>query len=229
MLLDDLRNPAQLLTVGMHEEEAILFALTAGCPVVFQPGQREESPLVPGEATSTGKFPVGNGPQAQQTPAAFQHCKCVLEFAGSERVDDQIDVRQSFPIVLRAVVYVAFNPHGEELLAGAVVTRYDDAKPQRSRYWHGHLSETSRSAGNQQRLSGLGLQHLDQPLPGRQSGQRNGGRHVERVSCRHFRYGSLRHDDIFGKSADPPQRQPCIDSITRTEVPDLASDPLDDT
>lgn len=33
MLLDDLRNPAQLLTVGMHEEEAILFALTAGCPV----------------------------------------------------------------------------------------------------------------------------------------------------------------------------------------------------
>ncbi len=67
--LDKLRDSAELFSVGMHEEEAVLFALTAGRPVVFYSGQREEGPLVPGETVASGKLPVGGGPQAQQPSA----------------------------------------------------------------------------------------------------------------------------------------------------------------
>lgn len=86
MAFDDLRNPVELCSVGMHEHKPVLLALSAGCPVVFHPGQREEHPLVPRKAASPGKLPVGSGPQAQQTSSRFQHREFVLELSGAQRV-----------------------------------------------------------------------------------------------------------------------------------------------
>ena len=91
--LNDLRYTAQLCTVGMHEHKPILLTLTAGRQIVFHSSKRKEGTLVPREAVASGKLPVGGCPQAQQTPATFQHRDFVFEFAGSQRIDNHIYTR----------------------------------------------------------------------------------------------------------------------------------------
>lgn len=67
----------------------------------------------------------------------------MLELAGSERVDYQVNPRQHLPIVLPAIVDVAFDTHGQKLFAGALVARHQNAKPQSPGNRHSHLSEAA--------------------------------------------------------------------------------------
>lgn len=135
--------------------------------------------------------------------------------------------RELFPVVLPAIVDVTLGAHGQKCFARPFVARHHDAESQRPGYRYGHLPEAARPAGNEQPLSRLHLQLLDQPLPGRQTGQRDGGRHVECISGGHLRHHLLPYGDVFGKGANPLQRKACIDGIARSELPDAASDPLD--